>query len=121
MSELISPKEENLIIFKEIESQPTVTQRELSTKLGVSLGKINYLLKELIKKGLVEVKNFSDNPRKLNKLQYHLTKDGLKYKIQITLHFLQKKEAEYNRLKQAWEQLVFNENGIAVDNKESIK
>ena len=41
MPEQSSLKEENLIIIKEIESQPAVTQRELSTKLAISLGKIN--------------------------------------------------------------------------------
>ena len=110
-------KEENLLIFKEIASQPAVTQRELSTKLGVSLGKINYLLKELIKKGLIEVKNFSNNPGKLNKIQYHLTKEGLEYKIRVTQHFLRAKEAEYNQMKQEWEQLVLSGNNVA-SNKE---
>lgn len=98
-------KEENLTIIKEIEDQPAVTQRELSMKLAISLGKINYLLKELIKKGLIEVKNFSDNPGKLNKLHYYLTKKGLEYKISITRHFLKEKEAEYNRIKREWEEL----------------
>ena len=98
-------KEENLIIIKEIESKPAVTQRELSMKLAISLGKINYLLKELIKKGFIEVKNFSDNPGKLNKLHYHLTKKGLEYKISATQHFLKEKEAEYSQMKRDWEQL----------------
>ena len=102
-------KEENLIIIKEIESQPVVTQRELSTKLAISLGKINYLLKELIKKGFIEVKNFSDNPGKLNKLHYCLTKKGIEYRISVTQHFLKEKEAEYNQIKQEWEQLVSND------------
>ena len=101
-------KEENLTIIKEIEFQPAVTQRELSMKLAISLGKINYLLKELIKKGFIEAKNFSNNPGKLNKLHYHLTKKGLEYKINATQHFLKEKEAEYNQIKQDWEQLASN-------------
>ena len=111
-------KEETLIIIKEIESQPAVTQRELSMKLAISLGKINYLLKELIKKGLIEVKNFSGNPGKLNKLHYCLTKEGLEYKISVTRHFLKEKEAEYNQIKREWEQLEVNGSSI-VTNKEA--
>ena len=98
-------KEENLIIIKEIEIQPAVTQRELSLKLAISLGKINYLLKELIKKGFIEAKNFSGNPGKFNKLHYHLTKEGLEYKFSSTQHFLKEKEAEYNQIKREWDQL----------------
>lgn len=105
MSEHHPLKEENLIIIKEIESQPAVTQRELSLKLAVSLGKVNYLLKELIKKGFVEAKNFSDNPGKFRKLQYHLTKEGLEYKISVMRHFMEQKELEYNKIKQEWESL----------------
>jgi len=121
MSEQPQLKEENLIIIKEIEAQPAVTQRELSVKLAISLGKINYLLKELIKKGLVEVKNFSDNPGKLNKIHYYLTKEGLEYKIRATGHFLKAKEAEYNQIKQEWEQMVFNGNGIVNKEEEAVK
>lgn len=97
-------KEENLFIIKEIEAKPSATQRHLSTKLGISLGKTNYLLKELIKKGLVKARNFSDNPGKLGKIQYYLTKEGLEHKIELMQHFLKAKEAEYNRLKIEWEQ-----------------
>jgi EPS-associated MarR family transcriptional regulator len=112
MSEQHFLKEENLLIIKEIEFQPTVTQRKLSKKVGVSLGKVNYLLKELIKKGLVEVRNFSDKPGKFNKLQYHLTKEGMEHKIQITQHFLKMKEAEYCRIKAEWESIVANGNTV---------
>lgn len=112
MSEQPILKEENLIIIKEIESKPHITQRELSEKTGVSLGKINYLLKELIKKGFVEVRNFSNNPGKLKKIHYYLTKEGLKHKFQVAFYFLKSKETEYNQLKQEWGEFVLSENGF---------
>lgn len=121
MSEQPFPKEENLIIIKEIESQPAITQRELSMKLSISLGKINYLLKELIKKGFVEIKNFSDNPGKLNKLHYHLTQKGLEYKFSITRHFLEEKEAEYNLIKKEWEELVSKRGNVLFGERELVK
>jgi len=104
-------KEENLLIIKELEAQPSVTQRHLSSKLGISLGKTNYLLKELIKKGLVKVRNFSDNPGKLGKIHYYLTKEGLEHKVQLMQYFLKEKEAEYNQFKKEWEQFVLNVSG----------
>lgn len=121
MSEQPLLKEENLIIIKEIESQPAITQRELSLKLTISLGKINYLLKALINKGFIEVKNFSGNPGKLNKLHYYLTKEGLEYKISATQHFLKEKEAEYNQIKQEWERLAADGNGSQIHSEEAIK
>ncbi len=101
-------KEEILSIIKEIETDPSVTQRVISRKLGISLGKTNYLLRELIKKGLIKAKHFSDNPQKLKKIQYLLTEKGLEEKLRLTYHFLQRKEAEYNHLKAEWERLTVN-------------
>ena len=49
-------------ILKAIEDKPSMSQRELAAHLGVSLGKANYCLKELIKKGLVKAGNFKTHP-----------------------------------------------------------
>jgi len=99
------PKEEVLHIIKEIESNPVATQRSMSQKLGISLGKTNYLLKELIKKGIVKAKNFSNNPKKLRTINYMLTKKGIEERIELTHHFLQRKEREYIILKDEWEKV----------------
>jgi len=100
-----SSQEEILRIIKEIESNPQATQRTISSHLDISLGKTNYLIKELIKKGMVEVKNFSDNPNKLQKINYFLTKKGIEHKIHLLQVYLQIKEAEYNRIKQEWDKV----------------
>lgn len=97
------PKEEILSIIKEIETNPYVTQRDVSTRLGISLGKTNYLLKALVKKDIIKTKSFLNNPGKLKKIGYLLTSKGLEEKMQLTYHFLKKKEAEYNILKKEWE------------------
>lgn len=100
------PKEEVLHIIKEIEISPNATQRSLSEKLGISLGKTNYLLKALIKKGLIKVENFSTKPGKLGKINYYLTKNGIEEKLRLMQLFLNKKEAEYFLMKQDWERLT---------------
>jgi len=100
------PKEETLDIIKHVEGNPTVSQRSLSDRLGVSLGKTNYLLKELIRKGFIKVQSFSYNSGKLQKVNYLLTKDGLEEKLRLTYYFLKTKELEYNRMKKEWEQLT---------------
>ena len=95
-------KEESLSIIKEIETNPATTQREVSRKLGISLGKTNYLLRELIQKGIIKGESFSTNPGKLRKISYLLTPKGFDEKMRLTYHFLKIKEAEYNKLKEEW-------------------
>ena len=43
--------EESLSVLREIEADPEMTQRALSLRLGLSLGKINFLVKALVEKG----------------------------------------------------------------------
>ena len=100
------PREELFAIIAEIEQNPAITQRLIAEKLGISLGKTNYLLKALINKGFIKAKSFSANPRKLERIHYILTKEGLEEKMHLMYHFLKKKEAEYNRLKEEWDRLA---------------
>lgn len=95
--------EETLFIFKELEANPNATQRDISSRLNISLGKTNYLLRELILRGFIKARNFTGNPGKLRKINYFLTEKGLEEKFRLLKHFLQVKEAEYNQLKQEME------------------
>ncbi len=101
-----APREEILHIIRHLEDDPSVTQRVLSNRLDISLGKTNYLLKELIKKGFVKAHNFSHNSDKLQKMNYLLTKEGFEERLRLTSYFLKAKEEEYNRMKKEWEQLA---------------
>ena len=74
-------------ILKAIEENPSMSQRELAAHLGVSLGKANYCLKELVKKGLIKAGNFKANPNK-RVYAYLLTPSGVKEKAQVTMRFL---------------------------------
>ncbi|MDD5174396.1 MAG: MarR family EPS-associated transcriptional regulator [Candidatus Omnitrophota bacterium] len=96
-------QEEALSIIKEIEANPSATQRAVSEKLGISLGKTNYLLRELIHRGIIKGGSFSANPGKVKKISYLLTPKGFEAKLRLTYHFLKIKEAEYNLLKEEWE------------------
>lgn len=85
-------------ILRKIESKPQTSQRELAKELSFSLGKLNYCLKELKKKGLIKIQNFKNNKRKLNYL-YVLTPKGIAEKTKITLRFMKQKMKEYDELK----------------------
>jgi len=111
MNEHNAIKEETLHIIREVEGNPSLNQRLLSERLNISLGKTNYLLKELIKKGIIKVADFSKNPEKTRKIKYILTQKGLEEKITLTFHFLKAKEKEYNRLKSEYEKYINSKNG----------
>ena len=88
----------DLAVLRYLENKQTISQRELSQDLGISLGKINFILKALIKKGIVKAKNFKNNNNK-SVYAYYLTSDGFNEKAKLTLEFFKRKNTEYNQLK----------------------
>lgn len=92
-------KEEVLRILRAIKENPETTQRELSARLGVSLGKVNYLLKALIKKGFVKAQNFKNTEKKAGYI-YLLTPRGIGEKSRMTCYFIKRKMEEYDRLEE---------------------
>lgn len=85
-------------ILKVIAAEPGISQRQLAQRLGVSLGKTNYLLKALLEKGHLKAGNFRRSDNKLGYL-YLLTPEGVKAKVSLTRAYLMRKEAEYVALK----------------------
>ncbi|WP_373034684.1 MarR family EPS-associated transcriptional regulator [Sulfurimonas sp.] len=73
------------------------TQKSLANELGLSIGKVNYVLKALIEKGFIKAENFFANKNK-NQYKYLLTEHGLKEKINLTEKFIQRKKKEYDEL-----------------------
>ena len=85
-------------ILRKLVKKPHSTQRELAEELGFSLGKLNYCLKELHKKGLIKLSNFAKNPNKINYF-YVLTPKGIAEKTNLTINFMKKKMKDYDELK----------------------
>tara|TARA_B100000700_G_C14598928_1_gene648166 strand:- start:107 stop:406 length:300 start_codon:yes stop_codon:yes gene_type:complete len=85
-------------VLRKINSKPQSSQRELAEELGFSLGKLNYCLKALKKKGLIKMKNFEKNPNKINYI-YVLTPRGIAERTKLTLNFMKRKMKEYDELK----------------------
>ena len=84
-------------LLRKISKKPNANQRELASDLNISLGKLNYVLKELKNKGLVKINNFNNSNNKLN-YAYILTPKGIKEKTAITKQFIIKKKQEYDKL-----------------------
>jgi EPS-associated MarR family transcriptional regulator len=95
---MINYKEIHLDILRKLQKKPQLSQRELAKELGFSLGKLNYCLKELKKKGHIKIKSFKKNPKKINYL-YILTPKGISEKTKLTINFMKRKMEEYDELK----------------------
>jgi len=96
--------EDNLKILNQLEKSPHVTQRELVTRTEMSLGKINFLIRALIEKGVIKINRFKNSKNKLA-YSYMLTPKGIKQKTEIAQLFLQAKIKEYNKLKRQIEEI----------------
>ena len=81
-----------------LEENPHITQRELASKLGISLGAANFCLKALVEVGHVKMNNFKKNSNKSAYL-YLLTPIGFAEKVILTTNFLSRRIAEYHALK----------------------
>ena len=84
-------KNDQFELLRKIHNSPEFSQRDLASELGFSLGKLNYCLKELKKKGLVKIKNFQRKKNKLTHLKYILTPKGMAMRTALTLNFMRRK------------------------------
>jgi len=97
---VLSHEELELLILKNTENM--VSQRSLAQEIGFSVGKVNYVLKALIDKGLIKTDSFL-NAKNKRKYSYLLTDDGIKEKINLTQKFIVRKKAEYEKLQRELE------------------
>jgi EPS-associated MarR family transcriptional regulator len=90
--------------LRELSSNGNLTQRELSEKLGLSLGSVNYVIQALIGKGYIKAKRFKNSKNKMGYM-YILTPKGMSEKVKQTQEFIYRKMAEYEKLKREIETL----------------
>ena len=112
--------EEALRIFREINRSPEMTQREFSSRLGISLGKVNFLINALVRKGFVKVENFKKSSSK-SKYLYCLTPRGIEEKSRMTYLFLKRKMREYEHLELEIQQLREEMRESGVDSEEQVQ
>ena len=95
-------------ILRKIKNEPVSSQRKLANDLGFSLGKLNYCLKALQKKGFVKLSNFKKKENKIKYLQYVITPKGIAERTKLTINFMKRKMKEYDELKRELENKKFN-------------
>ena len=93
----MNAKELEIFILNEFSKDSSVSQRKLAEKFEVSVGKINFVIKELSKKGYIKIKRFAKSKNKM-KYSYILTPKGIEIKMKIAKEFIKRKIMEYERL-----------------------
>tara|TARA_B110000858_G_scaffold148771_1_gene169069 strand:+ start:25 stop:393 length:369 start_codon:yes stop_codon:yes gene_type:complete len=91
-------KDDDMYMLRYLEKKQEVSQREIAQHLGISLGKVNFILNALVAKGIIKAKNFKNNKNK-RAYTYFLTSEGIKEKAKMTLGFFKRKNDEYDNLK----------------------
>ena len=99
MKNMNEQQEIDLELLRILKDKEKMSQRELSSNLGISLGKVNFILKALADKGIIKVRNFKNNKNK-RAYAYFLTPKGIEEKARLTINFFKRKTAEYDRLDQ---------------------
>ena len=79
----------SLQILDELSNNDSLTQRDLSSRLGIALGLVNSYIKNLVKKGFITVKTI---PSK--RYAYYLTPKGFTEKTRLTYDML----SDYTRI-----------------------
>ena len=106
-------QETNLKVMQLVDSDPSVSTREIAQRVGISNGAAYYCVTALIDKGFVKLKNFTQSKTKANYI-YELTPRGIRAKAALTVQFLELKKDEYNDLKAEIKRL---ENELGLDNQ----
>ena len=85
-------------VLRLLQENPEMSQRDIASAVGISVGGVHYCLNALIDKGMVKLGNFSVAQDK-RRYAYILTQKGLSEKAALTSRFLKRKMEEYKALK----------------------
>ncbi|MEM1101731.1 MAG: bifunctional sulfate adenylyltransferase/adenylylsulfate kinase, partial [Pseudomonadota bacterium] len=95
----ISPLHEDQLfkLLRQLDTAPGASQRALAAAIGVSLGRLNGILKEATDAGLVKITESASRDKR-QRVAYALTPRGAGEKNRLTDTFLKRKFAEYDAL-----------------------
>ncbi|MCD9149545.1 bifunctional sulfate adenylyltransferase/adenylylsulfate kinase [Pseudophaeobacter flagellatus] len=94
-----TPNEEDQIfrLLRQLDLAPEASQRATAAALGLSLGRLNTLLRSVADTGLITISDRA-GPDKRQRFAYTLTRHGATEKRRLTDQFLSRKLAEYDVL-----------------------
>jgi DNA-binding MarR family transcriptional regulator len=91
----------DLALLKIIEADPDVSQAALAAELGFSIGTINGLLRQMVTRGLIEVKRASRR-----KLRYIITAEGRAVQRTLLDKYIQQSFQLYRRVRYEVKELL---------------
>lgn len=94
MNKIDSSDEISLRILEHIQQEPSITQRDLASKLGIALGLTNSYIKRLYKKGYIKIKNLTGR-----RIVYMLTPKGFTEKARLTLNYMARSFSYFKEIK----------------------
>ena len=92
------PDEIRYKVLRLLQAKPGISQRDVARELSISLGRVNYCLQALIRKGWIKATHFK-NSRNKSAYLYLLTPRGMEAKASLTVRFLKAKLREYETLR----------------------
>ena len=88
--------EREMLALEQIESNPEITQRQLSKNIGIALGLTNVLVKNLAQKGYIKASQAG-----WKRWLYNLTPEGISHKINLTQKYIIRTISNYNVIKES--------------------
>ena len=107
-------RENHFKVMRLLYDDPSISTREIASKLGISNGGAHYCVTALVEKGYVKLKNFTKSDRKAKYL-YELTPQGVRAKAKLSVKFLDRKREEYRELKEEIERLKYELGQVTKD------
>lgn len=98
---LHSPFPRELQILEQIEANPNVTQANLAEELGVAIGTVNFVVKRLIHKGYIRIKQLERR-----RLKYIITPTGIALRTKLAMDSLNYSMRLYRETREQAKQLV---------------
>ena len=92
---IVTPGYQEFRILSEIETNAEVTQRELSSRVGIALGLTNLVLRNLVQKGYLRATRTT-----WKRWLYTLTPDGFTHKIRLTAGYIHRVLDHYQTIRQ---------------------
>ncbi len=86
-----------LPILEALSEQPSLSQRKLAERAGLSLTRTHFVLKRLVERGVLKVKTAAKSEHKLGYL-YILTPRGIDEKARLTYMFMQRAAQQYQAM-----------------------
>ena len=94
---ITAEEDQRFRLLRQLDLAPDASQRATATALGVSLGRLNALMRAAKDAGFITISD-REGPDKRQRYAYALTSKGAAEKTRLTGHFLARKFAEYDAL-----------------------